>query len=403
MLMHTFTDPTDNFIITSPTFPIISQSTLPPFLRLMDGLGKHNKKDNCFEMHGGGTCWFRTGRDPDSIVGIPNVRGILGDEAGKYSLYFWENIQGRADPKGAPIMLVTSPYALNWLYKEIIRPKTRDKNARPDVSLIQAASVDNPYFNAERYHARKLTMDPRRFNMMYGGDWLKASGVVYDCFDEDENQCAAMALPSGTKFYGGIDWGFTEPFVLKTRAITPGGAHYGVSEFYQAGLTIHDIERIVCQRVAVYGIETIYAGPDRPENILALNTALSKAGLRCSCVPADNSKRLGIDRHYELLKTRRMKYFRGMNPQTLDEIESYHYPEPDDLDTDDNVKDALPVEQNDHAMDADRYISIMTFAAHERHAPSVPSEQSKAQESHETRIKRLSRRPRVNGTENWSA
>lgn len=48
-------------------------------------------KINAFRMHGGGTCWFRTETDPDSIVGIPRVRHIWGDEAGKYRLYFWEN------------------------------------------------------------------------------------------------------------------------------------------------------------------------------------------------------------------------------------------------------------------------------------------------------------------------
>ncbi len=394
MMMHKHTSPDDNFILCSPTFPILSQSTLPPFLRLMDGYGHYDRKNNCFQMHGGGTCWFRTGKDPDSIVGIANVRAILGDEAGKYSLYFWENIQGRADPKGAPIMIVTSPYALNWLYKEIIRPKTRDPKARPDATLVQAKSVDNPYFNAERYWARKLTMDPRRFNMMYGGDWLKASGVVYDCFDEEENQCQPFALPAGTKFYGGIDWGFTEPFVFKIRAITPEGLHYGVSEFYRSGLTIADISQVVKQRCQVYGVGAVYCGPDRPENI----EELCRAGVRA--MPAENSKRLGIDRHYELIKTRRMKYFRGMNPHTMDEIESYHYPEPDDLDADDNVKDVLPVEQHDHAMDAERYISIMTFQAHEKRAPLVPGEQK--QEDQFARIERLKRRQNRNW-EQWSA
>ena len=136
--MHRWTEPDDNFLITAPTYKIMSQSTLPAFLRFMDGIGRYNKKEDLFEMRGGGRCYFRTETDPDSIVGLTNVRHIWGDEAGKYRLYFWENIQARADFKGCGIDLTTSPYALNWVWKDIVKPARDGK--RPDVTLVQAAS-----------------------------------------------------------------------------------------------------------------------------------------------------------------------------------------------------------------------------------------------------------------------
>ena len=36
------------------------------------------------QIYGGGKVWCRTGTDPDSIVGITNVRAIWGDEAGLF-------------------------------------------------------------------------------------------------------------------------------------------------------------------------------------------------------------------------------------------------------------------------------------------------------------------------------
>jgi hypothetical protein len=404
MMMHSFTDPDDNFIITSPTFPIISQSTLPPFLRLMEGLGTHDKKLNCFRMYGGGTCWFRTGTEPDSIVGIPKVRAILADEAGKYSLYFWENIQGRADPKAAPIMIVTSPYSLNWLYKEIIRPKLRDPKARPDALLIQAASIENPYFNKERYHQRELTMDPRRFKMMYGGGWDKVEGLVYDCFDDEENQIAPFALPSGTRFVGGIDWGYTEPFVFKVRAIAPDGMHYGIQEIYRSNMTISDVVRAVQQMVVTWNVSQIYCDPSQPAHIEELNRTFRQQGIKCGAVGANNDIRLGIDRHYELLKTRRLKYFKGTHQYTLDEIDAYHYPAIDDVSADQNLREKKPVMQNDHAMDADRYITISTFLGKGRNVPFVAAETPKDEDQFK-RIERLKRGGRLSGagrSENWS-
>ena len=119
-LMHKYTKKDDAFIITSPNYKILKQSTLPAFLKYMDGFGEYRAGDAVFEMNSGGVCYMRTATEPDSIVGITNVRGIWGDEAGKYSLYFWENIQARSSFRDCPILLTTSPYSTNWIYKKDI-------------------------------------------------------------------------------------------------------------------------------------------------------------------------------------------------------------------------------------------------------------------------------------------
>jgi hypothetical protein len=401
--MHTYTAPDDAFIITAPTYKILQQSTLPAFLRIMDGLGDYSKADAVFRMHGGGTCYMRTGTEPDSSVGITNVRGIWGDEAGKYSRYFWENIVARSAIRDCQIDLTSSPYALNWIYKDIVRPKQRNPKALPHVDLIQQASWDNPYMPKATIDHARATMDRRRFNALFGGQWERMAGLVYDIFDEVENQCDPFEFPEGTRYVGGIDWGFTEPFVFKVRALLPNGWHIGVSEFYKSGITISAIGDAVCQRSAVFGVEQIYCDPSQPGMILELNRLLSAAGVRARCIGADNDVRVGIDRHYELVKTRRMKYLRGTHPQTLDEYDSYHYPDPDDVGPDDNVKEAKPVGQNDHALDADRYITISTYLAQKRHTPVVAQETPKGESQH-SRIERLKRTPRVGGrTEDWSA
>lgn len=398
--MHKYTHKDDAFIIAAPNYKIMQQSTLPAFLKLMHGYGEYSKTDAIFKMRGGGTCYMRTSTDPESVVGITNVRGIWADEAGKMPLYFWQNLQARAAFRDAQIDLTTSPYTLNWIYKEIVRPRQRDPNCRPDLKLIQATSIENPYFPQAEWDRNRVSMDPRRFKMIFGGAWDRPAGMVYDCFDEDENQVTPFELPAGTRVVGGIDWGFTEPFCFKVRAISPGGAHYGVSEHYQSGLTIHDIEKIIVRAVALHGISAIYAGPDQPASILAVQKAISAAGLRCSVTGAENSKRIGLDAHYELLKTRRLKYFRGQNPHTLDEIESYHYPEPDELGADDDAKEDLPVEQHDHAMDADRYISIMTFSQGDKRTPHVPEEKKDVDQF--ARLDRLKKKPRQGNAEKWS-
>lgn len=395
--MHTFTDPDDAFIIAAPTYKILQQSTLPAFLKLMESCGEYSKADAVFRMHGGGTCYMRTATEPDSIVGITNVRGIWVDEAGKVSLYFWENVVARSAFRDCQIDLTSSPYTLNWLFKEIVRPKMKDISALPNVELVQAASWENPFMPKSTIEHARATMDARRFNALFGGKWERMAGLVYDCVDEVENQCDPFPFPEGTKFVGGIDWGYTEPFVFKVRAITPNGQHFGVSEFYKSGLTIRDMIEVVKQRQKLWNIGLVYCGPDQPGYIEEMNRHKIRA------VPAINDVRLGIDRHYELIKTRRLKYFRATHPYTWDEYDTYHYPSPEELGPDENIKDQKPVAQNDHALDADRYISVMTNLRPKRLISTAPEDLPK-QENQHARIERLKRGRRIGGnTETWNS
>jgi PBSX family phage terminase large subunit len=355
--MHRYTDPTDNFIVTSPTYKILYQSTLPPFLHWNKGIGIYDKKNECFRIKGGGCVWFRTGTDPDSVVGITNVRHILCDEAGLYSLYFWENIQARASFKEAPITIVTSPYSLNWLYRDYIRKyRGGDPYILKEVHLCQARSNENPYFPDHEYDRKRRTMDPRRFNMMYGGNFDKAQGLVYDCFDASSHVIDPINLPDGTRFVAGVDWGYTHPFVITVRAITPLGMHYRVGEYYGSQLRIGQKIDAAHRLKSIWPIEKFYADSANPDDIEEFN----RAGLRT--VPADKDIKRGIEAHWELINSGRYFVFRNSGKYLLDEYEMYHYPEEKDLRPDqDNKSDDLPVDKDNHVLDAERYVTIATF------------------------------------------
>lgn len=350
---HTYTDPTDNFLMTAPSYKIMQQSMLPYVLEAMRGFGEYNKSESKFTIHSGGTIFMRTNTDPDSIVGIPNVRAFWGDEAGKYTLYFWENIRARIMARGARALLTTSPYSMNWLWSDIVKPKLDGK--LPEVKFITAASWENPFHTLHDpvKRAKEMErMDPRRFAMVYGGEFGKMQGLVYDCWDDGENLVSPFSLPTGTRYLAGVDWGFTDPFVLKVRAITPEGMQYGISEFYKSGQTLTDMLNIARQKRQIWPIERFVCDPSQPGYIEEFN----RAGL--TAVPAENDIRLGIDAHYNLIKTRKYKEFIGACPYSHDEREVYHYPEPEDLGPDDKQKELLPVDANNHAMDTDRYLTL---------------------------------------------
>lgn len=392
--MHTHCDKSDKFIITAPNYKIMQQSTLPAFLKYMDGYGEYRKGDAIFEMFEGGTCYMRTATEPDSIVGITDVRAIWGDEAGKYSLYFWENMQARSSFKNCPIMLTTSPYTTNWVFKELLKPCKAGK--RDDINLIQASSNENPHFPKEEFERRRKVMDFRRFSALYLGQFERMHGLVYDCFDEDIHQCDNFGLPSGTKYFAGVDWGHTDPFVIVVRAITPSGHHFQVSEFFKTRLTISDQIIAAKQKKQIFGIERFYADPSQPGSIEEFN----RHGL--PTIGADNDIRRGIDAHYELIRSGKFKIFKNTSPHSLDEYSSYHYPEPEDLNPDQDSKESTPVGQDDHAMDATRYVTISTVKASlNKISPKVPGDKSKEMD-HEQRIKYLKKsKKQYSGSENW--
>lgn len=393
LAMHKYRDPSDTFILTAPTYKIMKQSSLPAFLSLMGDTGVFNKNDGEFSMNGGGTCYMRTMTEPDSIVGITKVRAIWCDEAGKYSLYAWENIQNRASFLEAPIWITTTPYSLNWVYKELVKKKDK----RSDLELIQATSLENPYFPAKEYHRKEREMAPIRFRQTYGGAWEKMAGLVYDCFSDDENICDKFVLPIGTRFVAGIDWGHTHPFSMVVIGLTPAGHYFAVSEYYKAGMTMTDIIDICKKMRNVWDIERFYCGPDRPENILELN----RGGM--TAIAANNDVKLGVDKMYQLIKSRNFMVFRDACPHTVEEFEVYHWPSPDDLSPDQDAKDPNPVKQDDDCMDAIRYVCASVYhTGAVRRSSRVISENKKPVQIYRARsVNRFKRRAMVQNWEDW--
>lgn len=383
-----------NYIVTAPNYKILQQATLPEFLRVMKGCGEYRKVDAVYELYSGAMVFFRTATDPDSIVGITNVYGIWGDEAGKYPYYFWINIQGRSRFKQCPIILTTSLYSFNWICKELIRES--EKGIRDDVHLCQAESRENPFFPEEEYEKAKKTMNPARFAMMYGGRPAKREGLVYECFDENVSVVPSFELPNGSIVYAGIDWGFTQPFVCSIVAKLPSGFYVLVSEVYKSRLTIGEIIETLKQRQKIWDIRRFYAGPDQPGYIEELN----RSGL--SCTAAENDVKKGVDTVYSIIRDGKFKVFKGQCPNILDEFENYHWPELKDVGPDQDEKDPNPVKQNDHGMDSLRYCLVsIARKRFSKLTPKIPEEfRENRPETMEQKLKRLKSKRRTT-TERW--
>ena len=345
-----------NYIVGAPTYKILNQSTIPGFMRYHARFGSYLKGPSEFKYHNGGTVYFRTSTDPDSIEGITNVRAAWLDEAGKCKYAFWINLEGRCARTAAPIMCTTTPYGLNWPYKHLIKPV--EAGERKDVLWLKWRSVDNPSFPRAEYERQRQILDPKIFQRRYEGEHVRLEGLVYDLtkdnfFDQKDS------LPEETVHYGGIDFGYAEghEFAASIRGLTPDGLHVVVSTFKQSGLTPDQQCDIILARTKIHKVKKWFCDPSRPD-LIAL---FRKAGIPCAGFQEgkENFKKInpGIEAHNELIRSGKYKIPNDKHLDLEDEYETYHWPQ----DMDGEIANEVPVKDNDHFMDAERMLTVGTL------------------------------------------
>jgi len=367
-----------NYILCAPTYKIIKQASLPKLLGFIKQFGTYKAGDGEFHVAGGkAIIYIRSLDNPEAMEGIPDVKGIWLDEGGMITRYAWENVEGRAARLQAQILVTTTPYALNWLFQlyEDIRRGVRD-----DAEFVIWKSKDSPYFPDEEYERQKKILDPRRFMMKYDGVFGRMEGLVY----ENVMYVKPLPMPAGTKYYAGVDWGYTDPFAMVIRAVTPTGDHYQISEFYKTGMTINEIVDVCKARRDMFDIKAFVCDPSRPDSI----ETLCQEGL--NAFGGVNQIALGIDKQRELIRLGKFYVIEDDNPHTIDEFSMYHYPEVKELKIDQDSKDQLPVDANNHLMDSLRYVNFYLHNAVEnKTAPKSPSTPGQMPTSQEARLRWL--------------
>lgn len=363
--------PDANFLIAAPTYKIMQQSTLPTIFTIWPStFYKYHKVDSILSLQDGRVIYLRTGTDPNAAEGIQRVHAAWLDEAGMCSKLFWYNVQSRTAFSKAQLLLTTTPYAMNWLKKDVIDQSEKFK--RPDIMYRRWRSKDNPAFPQEEYDRQKEILPAKIFARKYEGIHEKMEGLVFEDLNAD-NYCNPFPKPKDVRVFAGVDWGYKHAYAITIRYITTEGMHYTVSEFKQSGCDPSEKVAIAKGLQSIHGIEHWYCGADRPEMIDMFNDA----GLKASSYYFEGDKRYrevlaGVEAHATLIKSRRYKIFSNTCPHLEDEYETYHWPEP--RADDDRIKEN-PVDINDDLMSAERHITVGTLHLTKKAATNLPVKQ----------------------------
>lgn len=257
---------------------------------------------------------------------------------------FWSNweevlVPTLTDRKGQALFAST-PKGFNHFY-ELHNKELTDK----EFKSFHFTSYDNPYLPIDELEARKQSLPRERFEQEYMASFQKTQGLVYKEFNREIH--LYQKLPNIVlKKVAGVDFGFRNPAaVLDIR--TNGEQYWVEDEWYKTERT----DAQIAEYVARSGYQEVY--PD-PESAGAIKELTNRNVNVREVIKGHDSVEAGIKKVKELLISKKlMVNSRCVN--LISEFEMYSY----DDDKAEHNQEEKPIKDNDHALDALRYVVSM--------------------------------------------
>jgi phage terminase large subunit len=191
------------------------------------------------------------------------------------------------------------------------------------------------------------------------GKWVSAEGAIYPDFDPTMHVIDPFEIPADWPRYRSVDFGYTNPFVCLWAALDPDGRAYVYREIYMSQRLVEDHARVINALSAGeryvttirdhdaedgatlerYGIDTTPADKDVSTGIQSVAARLRDAG--------DGKPRVFFMRD-ALVEVDSTLADRKRPTRTVEEFGGYVW--------NDRVKREEPLKQDDHGMDALRYL-----------------------------------------------
>jgi len=236
---------------------------------------------------------------------------------------------------------IGTPKGFNHFYQVYTEAESDERWA-----TFHFTSYDNPLIPVEEIDEAKKKEDVNVFAQEYLAEFRKMTGLVYKDFDRSKNaeNYARLKPDHFSAVFCGVDFGFTNPTAMLVIGQDRDKRYFITEEWYETGKLTSDIIHIGKSYIADYGVNYFYPDSAEPDRIKEMeDEGLYVREVNKRIVP-------GIDRIRSLIKEGRL----FINPKcthTLSEMEAYRYPE----DRDGKSNNEIPVDDNNHALDALRY------------------------------------------------
>lgn len=262
----------------------------------------------------------------------------------------WNNVVSPTltDKKGE-VLFISTPQGFNHFY-ELYNMHEKDK----DFTSFHFTSYDNPNVPKEEIDRQAIALPPDAFAQEYLADFRKRTGLVYPEFDRskhlfDDDTPRAQTIMRLL----GEDFGYTNPTALILVEKDSDDSYWVTFEWYKRGKTNTE----VTEYVKTLNVNKVYPDPAEPDRI----EEQRRMGINVQEVSKDIEK--GIDSVRELLKANRLHIHKDC-VNLISEFEMYHYEEK----RPNKNEPERPVKEDDHGLDALRYVLHNTKSHEKRRA-----------------------------------
>lgn len=353
--------PWATFLVVTPTYKVMHQTTLPTFLNTVAGTalqGDYQAGKERYQLPGGGVIYFRSAETEKSLHGVQLTGAVWGDEFGNVSAQIWHVVQQRTALRQCPCLFTTTPYiGHNWLKTDVI---DRFEEGNSNYYVRQFPSILNPIFPKEEFERCRREMPPNKFRMYLMGEYCGVQGIVYPDMEGAFCGIPEGGMPESARFVGGIDFGggspTSDPFVAMAGMVDQDDRLWIIWEHRVTG-THNDINQnayALRQWVDKLHDKTHcdihwWADASRPESI----SILRKSGITVEKAPNKRgSVPYGIDLVTARLRTGRLKILSKEAQGLVEESKLYRYP----IGTDEQAYGENPIDKHNDSMDALRYM-----------------------------------------------
>lgn len=304
-------------------------------------------KTNVFEIFGG--------KDEASFMLIQGrtLAGVLFDEVALQPRSFVEQALARCSVDGSKFWFNCNPDSPNhWFYQEWIKHPTEHNALHLHFQL-----EDNPALSEKIVQRYKSMYTGVFYDRYILGRWVMAEGLVYPMFNEAVHVVPTQKMPHNLprksksispyeKYYISADYGTMNPCVFILWGLR-GGVYYAIDEYYYSGRkdtprTDEEHYNALDDLAGARNITRIIIDPSAASFITLIRRKKKYSAWEADNAVIDGIRECGTALQMGLLR------FSGQCVHTIEEFGLYSWDEK-------KAEDAV-IKENDHAMDAMRYL-----------------------------------------------
>lgn len=321
-------------------------------------LGIEPKKNKAGEWETS-TIELKGAENEEALRGV-KLKGAVMDECAFMPnfTYVWEQIVSPAlgDNRGWAIFISTPNGMNNHFYELVMRAKKS-----PELYFFShATALDNPHFPRDEWEEQKKVIPEDQFKQEWEADFRSVQALVYPEFGEAHiiGPEEAWRIPKDGTHYMGVDFGYVDPFAAITVTIDYDGNWWIVDEVYKSGLHIDDIARLLKERMSVRHYAKIIGDAAAKTEIESLkNVNIPIVSGKKGKDTLEAGIRLLAGQMKVLEGSGKPKLFITTNCEnTIKEFGLYERQR--EILPDGTAIYTTPIDRNNHAMDAIRYIAL---------------------------------------------